>query len=206
MTTTRIIGGSVGGRRIRAPQGSGTRPTTDRVREALFSSLEAQLGSLSGRRVLDLYAGSGALGLEALSRGAAGLTAVESDRRAARLIGDNARTLGLVAEVVGQPVARVLARPPGHPYDLVLADPPYAFPNPEVEHVLHLLVDHGWMAEGAVLVLERPARAAEPTWPDAISQVRSRRYGETMLWYVRAGRGSADGPPSATARAGEERE
>ncbi len=198
MSSTRIIGGSVGGRRIRTPEGSATRPTTDRVREALFSSLEAQLGSLTGLRVLDLYAGSGALGLEALSRGAAALTAVESDRRTARLVADNARELGLAAEVVGQPVARVLALSPERPYDLVLADPPYAFPNPEVEHVLGLLLTRGWLAAEALLVLERPARAPEPTWPEGVSEVRSRRYGETMLWYVRAGRGPADGPPNAT--------
>ena len=195
MSTTRIIGGSAGGRRIRTPEGSNTRPTTDRVREALFSSLEAQLGSLAGLRVLDLYAGSGALGLEALSRGAAALTSVESDRRIARLVADNARSLGLDAEVVGHPVARVVGNPARAPYDLVLADPPYAFPNEEVEHVLGLLVANGWLAEGAELVLERPSRAGEPSWPDGISAVRSRRYGETMLWYLRADR--AEGPASA---------
>lgn len=186
MSTTRIIGGSVGGRRIRTPDGAGTRPTTDRVREALFSSLESRLGSLAGRRVLDLYAGSGALGLEALSRGASELTAVESDRRTARLVADNARELGLVVDVVAQPVTRVLASPPERPFDVVLADPPYALDAAEVEQVLALLVEQRWLADGAILVLERPTRGREPRWPEGLAGVRSRRYGETMLWYVHA--------------------
>src|SRR4051794_41533827 len=103
---TRIIGGDAGGRRITAPSGHHTRPTTDRVREALFSSVEAWCGSLQGLRFLDLYAGSGAVGLEAWSRGAGVVTLVEADRRTARLIGDNARTLGFAkADVVSGSVA-----------------------------------------------------------------------------------------------------
>src|SRR5689334_7957728 len=102
---TRIIGGTAGGRRLRTPTGDATRPTSDRVREALFSTLESQLGSLTGLRVLDLYAGSGAVGLEAMSRGAGVVTAVESDRRTAGLAQDNARTLGFHrVEVLAQPV------------------------------------------------------------------------------------------------------
>ena len=124
---TRIIGGSAGGRRITAPAGQHTRPTTDRVREALFSSIESWCGSLQGLRFLDLYAGSGAVGLEAWSRGAGVVTLVESDRRTARLIGDNARTLGFAkADVVAPaPVAATLAEPPAAPYDVVFLDPPY---------------------------------------------------------------------------------
>src|SRR5690349_24184329 len=122
---TRIIGGAAGGRRLQTPTGDATRPTSDRVREALFSALESQLGSLSGLRFLDLYAGSGAVGLEAGSRGAASVTLVESDRRTAALIEDNARTVGIAAQVLAQPVARVLATSPAAPYDVVFADPPY---------------------------------------------------------------------------------
>src|SRR3954451_24039949 len=115
---TRIIGGSAGGRRIATPTGLHTRPTTDRVREALFSSIEAWCGSLQGLRFLDLYAGSGAIGLEARSRGAGVVTWVESDRRTARLIADNAAHLGFAkAEVVSALVATVLSRPPAAPYD-----------------------------------------------------------------------------------------
>lgn len=184
---TRIIGGSAGGRRLRTPHGDATRPTSDRVREALFSALESQLGSLTGLRFLDLYAGTGAVGLEAVSRGAGVLTSVESDRRTARLVGDNARSLGFhKAEVVTLPVVRALGQHPRAPYDVVFADPPYPMGSEEVEQMLGLLVEHGWVASGSLLVLERSARSVEPTWPKGLVRERSKEYGETVLWYVRA--------------------
>lgn len=184
---TRLVGGSAGGRRLRTPAGAATRPTTDRVREALFSSLESSLGGLGGLRVLDLYAGSGALGLEALSRGAAALTAVEHDRRTARLVEANARDVGLgPVEVVARAVDRVLATAPRAAYDLVLADPPYDVTEAEVSRVLALLVEHGWVAPDATVVLERSARSPEPAWPTGLEPERRRAYGETALWYVRA--------------------
>ncbi len=184
---TRIISGGARGRRLKTPAGEATRPTSDRVREALFSALEAKLGSLDGTRFLDLYAGSGAVGLEAMSRGAAVLVSVESDRRTARLVQENAATLGFgQAEVLSQPVARVLARPPRAPFDVVFADPPYAVENEQVEEMLALLVEHGWLATGAVVVLERSVRGGEPAWPEGLVRDRERRYGETVLWYVRA--------------------
>jgi 16S rRNA (guanine966-N2)-methyltransferase len=184
---TRIIGGSAGGRRLRTPHGDATRPTSDRVREALFSALESQLGSLTGLRFLDLYAGTGAVGLEAVSRGAGVLTSVESDRRTARLVGDNARSLGFhKAEVVNLPVVRALGQHPRAPYDVVFADPPYPLGSEEVEQMLGLLVEHGWVAPGSLLVLERSARSVEPTWPEGLVRERSKEYGETVLWYVRA--------------------
>ena len=130
----RIIGGTARGRRLKTPTGEATRPTSDRVREALFSALEAELGSLTGLRVLDLYAGSGAIGLEAMSRGAGVVTSVESNRRTAKLVQDNATTLGFrKLEVVVQPVARALAHHPRAPYDVVFLDPPYPVDNDEVE-------------------------------------------------------------------------
>ena len=184
---TRIIGGTAGGRRLRTPDGEATRPTSDRVREALFSTLEARLGSLTGLRVLDLYAGSGAVGLEAMSRGAGAVTAVESDRRTSRLVAQNAATLGFPVEVLSHPVARVLAHPPRAPYDVVFADPPYPMAAEEVETMLGLLVAHHWLAAGAVVVLERSARSVEPTWPAGLVRERSKEYGETVLWYVLAG-------------------
>ncbi|GAB4000499.1 16S rRNA (guanine(966)-N(2))-methyltransferase RsmD [Nocardioides marmoraquaticus] len=184
---TRLIGGTAGGRRLRTPPGAATRPTTDRVREALFSSLESSLGGLDGLRVLDLYAGSGALGLEALSRGAALLTAVEHDRRTARLVEANARDVGLgPVEVLAQPVGRALAAPPRAAYDLVLADPPYDVPDVELAQALALLVGQGWVAPGGTLVVERSARSPEPAWPDGLEPQRRKAYGETALWYVRA--------------------
>ena len=123
---TRIIGGSAGGRRLTTPRGQHTRPTSDRVREALFSAIEAWCGSLSGLRFLDLYAGSGAVGLEARSRGAGVVTLVEQDRRTAALISGNVKTLGFgQVEVLAASVAGTLARTPVAPYDVVFLDPPY---------------------------------------------------------------------------------
>ena len=194
----RIIGGTARGRRLKTPTGEATRPTSDRVREALFSALEAGLGSLTGLRVLDLYAGSGAIGLEAMSRGAGVVTAVESNRRTARLVEDNAATLGFrKVEVLVQPVARALAHPPRAPYDVVFLDPPYPVGNDEVERALALLVAHEWLAAGCVLVVERSARSVEPTWPAGLVRDRERTYGETVLWYVRADpAGSGPGHPT----------
>ena len=185
---TRIIGGSAGGRRVKTPTGDATRPTSDRVREALFSALESQLGSLTGLRFLDLYAGSGAIGLEAMSRGAGVVTSVESDRRTARMVQDNAGTLGFrKVEVLAVPVARALGQHPRAPYDGVFADPPYPMENAELEQALALLVAHQWVAAGSMLVVERSARSVEPAWPEGLVRERTKEYGETALWYVRAG-------------------
>lgn len=193
---TRIIGGSAGGRRLQTPTGEATRPTSDRVREALFSALESQLGSLHGLRFLDLYAGSGAVGLEAGSRGASAVTLVESDRRTAKLIEANARTVGIEATVLAQPVNRVLTTPPRTPYDVVFADPPYPLPDDEVAAMLALLVSHDWLVPGATVVLERSTRSVEPAWPAGLGPLEgkrsNKRYGETMLWYVR--RANPTGP------------
>jgi 16S rRNA (guanine966-N2)-methyltransferase len=182
---TRIIGGSAGGRRLRTPPGDATRPTTDRVREALFSALEAEFGTLRGLRVLDLYAGSGAIALEAASRGAVGVTAVESDRRTARLVAENATALGFDVEVRAQPVAGALGTSPDRPYDVVYLDPPYPMPADEVAHALELLVAHGWVQPGGAVGVERSARSVEPRWPDGLELRRKKKYGETMLWYLR---------------------
>jgi 16S rRNA (guanine966-N2)-methyltransferase len=181
----RIIGGSAGGRRLRTPPGDATRPTTDRVREALFSALEAEFGTLRGLRLLDLYAGSGAIALEAASRGAVGVTAVESDRRTARLVAENATALGLDVEVRAQPVAGVLGTPPATPYDVVYLDPPYPMPAEEVAQALGLLVAHDWVQPGGAVVVERSARSVEPTWPEGLERRRQKKYGETVLWYLR---------------------
>ena len=182
---TRIIAGQAGGRRIAVPAGSGTRPTGDRVREAMFSSLEVEFGgSLAGLAVLDLYAGSGAIGLEALSRGAERVLLVESDRKAADVVSGNVRTLGLPgATVVVKPAERVAAGPnPAAPYDVLFADPPYALETAALQQVLDDLVAHGWLADDAVVVVERGKR--EPwAWPDGFDALRDRKYGEARLWY-----------------------
>jgi len=191
---TRIIGGADGGRRLRVPSGSATRPTSDRVREALFSALESAVGPLDGLRFLDLYAGSGAVGLEAMSRGAAALTLVERDRRTASLIRDNARSLGYTdIEVVAAAVSRTLAEAPTHRYDVAFIDPPYSVADEEVTSVLTALVERRWLAEDAVVVVERPRRGAAPQWPRGLAGDRARTYGETTLWY-----GHAAGPVPPT--------
>jgi 16S rRNA (guanine966-N2)-methyltransferase len=184
---TRIIGGTAGGRRITTPRGVNTRPTSDRVREALFSAVESWCGSLSGLRFLDLYAGSGAVGLEAWSRGAGVVTLVEQDRRTASMIAANARGLGFVrAHVVNGSVATTLVRPPVAPYDVAFLDPPYALGEPDVAADLLSLRDHGWLVPGAMVVVERGSRTPEPAWPEGFDHTRHKKYGETVLWYVHA--------------------
>lgn len=179
---TRVIAGTAGGRELRTPAGRGTRPTSDRVREALFSSLEAR-DALSGARVLDLYAGSGALGLEAASRGAAEVTLVESDRAAASVIRDNAARLGLRVSVLPVTVTSALGGAAGS-FDLVFLDPPYDLPEETLGSDLASLVAGGWLGEHALVVVERSKRSAEPAWPEALAPQRAKKYGETVIWYA----------------------
>jgi 16S rRNA (guanine966-N2)-methyltransferase len=157
------------------------------VREALFSAIESWCGSLAGLRFLDLYAGSGAVGLEAWSRGAGVVTMVEQDRRAASMISTNARELGFSkADVVAAPVSGTLARSPRAPYDVVFLDPPYAQPAEHVAADLAALRDHEWLVPGAMVVVERASRGPEPEWPEGFVDRREKKYGETVLWYVHA--------------------
>lgn len=159
---------------------TGTRPTTDRVRESLFNVLTARL-ELSGLSVLDLYAGSGALGLEALSRGAASAVFVESNQRAASVIDKNIAALGVTgARVRRGTVAAVLAGS-AQLVDLVFADPPYDVPAAEIETVLAALTDGGWTGTGTVAVVERPISGPTLTWPGGWQVWPSRTYGDTRL-------------------------
>lgn len=189
---TRIIAGRAGGRRLQTPKGDQTRPTSDRVREALFSAIESWAGSLHDLRFLDLYAGSGAIGLEAWSRGAAAVTLVESDRRTADLVRANARSVGCdVADVVARSVTATLSETARSSYDIVFSDPPYPLDDEAVAGDLALLAAHGWLAEGALVVVERSRRSPEPTWPAGLEPLAGRRrlkkYGETHLWLAEAG-------------------
>lgn len=160
---------------------SGTRPTTDRVRESLFNLLTARL-ELSGLAVLDLYAGSGALGLEAISRGAASAVFVESDQRAASVIDKNIAALGVPGATVRRgTVATVVASGAAQPVDLVLADPPYNVDAGELEAVLAALTRGGWASTGTVAVVERPTSGSSLTWPDGWEVWPSRTYGDTRL-------------------------
>lgn len=147
----RIIAGEWRGRAIEAPGGSATRPTADRARETLFSMLASRLGSFEGLRVADLFAGSGALGLEALSRGAASATFVESDARAVESIRRNAEKLGAMGRV--QIIAgSALALPRSDPFDLIFADPPYA-PGSGAA-VVQSVNTSAWLAPGGWLSVE----------------------------------------------------
>ena len=192
---TRVIGGAAGGRRLAVPAGRQTRPTSDRAREGLFGTVLAFCGSLDGLRVLDLYAGSGAVGLEALSRGAGHALLVEADARAARVIRGNIEAVGLPgAELVTDRVDRVLARGPGQArYDLVVADPPYATAGEEVTGMLAALAGGGWLAPGALVAVERDTRSGAVDWPAGYTPDRSRRYGDTTFWYGLAAGGCPPG-------------
>jgi 16S rRNA (guanine966-N2)-methyltransferase len=182
---TRLISGVARGRRLKVPA-SGVRPTGDRAREGLFNSLSTLL-DLEGATVLDLYAGSGALGLEALSRGAQQVVFVESGPRVLPVLKANLAAVGLPGgRVVAGSVPTVVAGPPPARFDLVLADPPYATPAADVLAVLGALVDGGWLAEDAVVVVERPAREEPWEWPTPLRGLRDRRYGEAVLRYGRS--------------------
>jgi 16S rRNA (guanine966-N2)-methyltransferase len=159
---------------------TGTRPTTDRVRESLFNVLASRI-DFAGASVLDLYAGSGALGLEALSRGATSAVFVESEHRAAAVIAQNIASLGVTAAVRRGPVAAVLAGGADRPVDLVFADPPYDVGVTEITQMLTALVDGGWVAAGTVVVVERAASGPSHVWPDGWQPWQARRYGDTRL-------------------------
>jgi 16S rRNA (guanine966-N2)-methyltransferase len=175
----RVVAGRLGGRRLRAVPGSATRPTGDRVREALFSVLSSRVEEA---RVLDLFAGTGALAIEALSRGAASAVLVEQSAQATTVIRANLEALGLtgVAAVRRTKVEVYLRGQRDGPFDLVLADPPYALPIGVLAGLLARLA-RGALAPGAVIALESSARAEPPPWPPGMHPDRPRRYGDTAL-------------------------
>ncbi|MGC7097451.1 16S rRNA (guanine(966)-N(2))-methyltransferase RsmD [Amycolatopsis lurida] len=179
---TRIVAGSAGGRKLKVPP-KGTRPTSERVREALFNALEVA-GELDGARVLDLYAGTGALGLEALSRGAREAVFVEADKRAADVLRGNVTALALGGGVRHGKAETVLAAGAEAPFDLVLADPPYDLGAAQLAAVLAALVTGGWLVPGGLVIVERALRDGEPSWPDGLEPLRTKRYGDTALHWA----------------------
>jgi 16S rRNA (guanine966-N2)-methyltransferase len=181
---TRIISGRAGGLRLATPAGAGTRPTSDRVREALFSRLE-HLDVLLNARVLDLYAGSGALGLEAASRGALDVLLVEADRAAAAVARKNSKVIGIPGiSVLATTVQRALSTTPATRRTLVFLDPPYDLDEGALAADLAALVGQQWLAEDALVVVERSSRSPEPLWPEALQPEGERRYGETRIWFA----------------------
>ena len=180
---TRIVAGAAGGRRIVVPRGRGTRPTSERTREALFSTLESIHRTLSGRAFLDLYAGSGAVGLEAASRGAGPVLLVEAEPAALAALRRNVSVLGMAAvEVVADRVERFVSEQPPRSFDIVFVDPPYAT---AVEPVLEMLDADGWVGPDATIVVERATKSPPPGWPAGWTADRARRYGDSTLWYGR---------------------
>jgi 16S rRNA (guanine966-N2)-methyltransferase len=183
---TRIVGGQLGGRKMAVPSGRVVRPTSERVREALASALIARLGGMAGRTVLDLYAGSGAVGLELLSRGASAVTLVESDPAVLRVLRANVATLGVAgaagATVVAKRAENVIAADAAVGdafilvYDVVFLDPPYAL---DIDPVLAAAAPYA----SEVLVTERATRSPDPHWPQGFEEPLVRKYGDTCLWY-----------------------
>ncbi|GAA1997120.1 16S rRNA (guanine(966)-N(2))-methyltransferase RsmD [Brevibacterium samyangense] len=193
----RIVSGTFRGHPLRTPPGDGTRPTSDRVRESLFASLES-LDMLTGTEVLDLFAGSGALGLEALSRGAARATFVEKSAAVCRVIESNVRSLGVAGRaVVRNRAALTAVQGLGDAsVDLVFADPPYPLSEADVTALLEALVPK-LRDQDSLVVLERSARSPRPELPAGLSVFREKVMGETTLWWLeleldRATSGSAE--------------
>jgi 16S rRNA (guanine966-N2)-methyltransferase len=202
---SRIIAGSRRGRRITMPATDKTRPTTDRVREALFSAITSWVGtsasapeeSLAGLSFCDLFAGSGAVGLEAASRGAAPVLLVEADKRTAATTSKNVSTLGLPARVLAMKVEPLTRQPAESPFDVVFADPPYDLAVEAVEAVLLALLDQGWVATDGLVVVERSRRSPDLRWPAGFVDTWARRYGETVLFFGRTGSTSTQAPSSS---------
>ncbi|WP_411373560.1 16S rRNA (guanine(966)-N(2))-methyltransferase RsmD [Arthrobacter sp. MPF02] len=184
---SRIIAGAAGGTPLSAVPGSLTRPTTDRVKEALFSRLDA-FDVIAGARVLDLYAGSGSLGVESGSRGAQAVELVESDAKASAVCQRNADLLNGVLGRKAVTVHRSKVEPfldraaPGDTWDLVFLDPPYPLGETALSAVLTKLAAH--LAPSAVVVVERSSRSPEPEWPEALARFAEKKYGETRLWFA----------------------
>lgn len=188
MAMTRIVSGFAGSLTLQVPK-SGTRPTSDRVREAVFSGLDAR-DAVRGAHVLDLFAGSGALGLEAASRGAARVVLVEKSAAAAAICRRNAEAVVRAAPKDARPQVDVratavqpyLAGGTAAAFDLVFVDPPYDLPDGELLAVLTALVPH--LAEDALVCVERSTRDGVPSLPEGLALDRTRAYGETAVHYV----------------------
>ena len=184
----RVIAGRWRGRRLEAPPGRSTRPTSDRVREAVFSAVDSRLGGWDDVRVADLYAGSGALGIEALSRGASHVVFVESDLRAAQCIHRNLMALGVTENRATVLSRRVEATPPAtlapSPVSLLFADPPYRIDAAEVTRIVRLLGEAGTMRAGTLVVYEHAA-GTMPVWPAGFSAEEPRVYGDTAVSFAR---------------------
>lgn len=177
---TRIISGSARGRTLKVPA-SGTRPTSDRVRESIFNSLQHRLGNWHDLRVLDLFAGSGAFAFESLSRGAGHATAVDKAASAIDIIKANAATLAMPVTVVRRDAEAFTKDYSGPAFDVVFIDPPYEFPTESVTALIRHLIERSAVAESSVIVVERSARSEPIFVPDPLTEADQRSIGETSV-------------------------
>jgi 16S rRNA (guanine966-N2)-methyltransferase len=180
---TRIIGGDFRGRSIKVPDAE-TRPTSSRVREAIFSSVEHAVSGLDDLRVLDLFSGSGAFGIESISRGAAEAVLIEKDLRAADTLHSNVANFGIknARVVIADAFTDVTQKSGRGTFDVVFIDPPYSFEDQDVDTLIANLVQNDWLNEYAVIVVERGSRS-QVQWPDSVEELRKKVYGDTSIWY-----------------------
>lgn len=184
----RIIAGAAKGRNLFSPIGA-TRPTSDRAREALFSSLESEFGSMSDLVFLDLYCGSGAVGVEALSRGAAVVYAVDNDDKATTVTRANFELLDKLSgigshTVLTSSVGKFLDKGSDLQFDVVFLDPPYELPNNEIEKMLEALVRNNFLKKSSVIAIERDSKANPINWPTGLTEVKVRKYGAASIIYA----------------------
>ncbi len=184
----RIIAGLAKGRNLISPSGA-TRPTSDRAREALFSTLESEFGSINDLTVLDLYCGSGAVGAEALSRGAAVVYAVDNDEKATSVTRQNFALLENISgigttSVITSSVGKFLDKTSELKFDVVFLDPPYDLPNNEIEKTLSSLVKNGFLKSSAVIAIERDSKSKRLNWPLGLKELKERKYGAATIFYA----------------------
>lgn len=184
----RIIAGLAKGRNLVSPVGA-TRPTSDRAREALFSTLESEFGSMNDLSLLDLYCGSGAVGVEALSRGAAIVTGVDNDEKATSVARQNFQLVEKISgigthSVITMSVGKFLDKPADFPFDIVFVDPPYELPNNEIEKNLAALIRNNFVKPSSVVAIERDSKARPLTWPAGLTEVKVRKYGAATIYYA----------------------
>lgn len=186
----RIIAGLAKGRNLISPQGA-VRPTSDRAREALFSTLESEFGSLNDLNFLDLYCGSGAVSAEALSRGAGFVQAVDKEEKATTVARSNHEMMKNIlgvgsSSVVTISVARFLERAPEVKFDIVFLDPPYDTSDVEVSKVLQGLVENSFLKSGSVVAIERDSKRPPINWPGGLRPLKERKYGAATIFYAEA--------------------
>ena len=186
----RIIAGRAKGRKLISPEGTSARPTSDRAREALFSSLESEFGELNGIRFLDLFAGSGAVSAEALSRGVKFCAVVESNRIAMEIARKNVemvRSTSPDSEVVFiEGDVATFAKRPSNPFDVIFLDPPYAYEDSVLTEIVDELHQSGFIAPSTLVIVERASRSTGFPWPSSMREVKERRYGNAAIYYGEA--------------------